>query len=90
MYILKRVGESAEPWGSPLHCNLQPLFLPFSSTIKWRFNSIVLTNFVSFTSSIRSKSFCSRLLWFTVSHAAVRSINTALVTIPSSKLSFIW
>ena len=89
MYILKRVGESTEPWGSPIRCNLQQLFLPFSSTIKRRFDNIVMTNFISFTSSVRSKSFCSRLLWFTVSYAAVRSINAAPVTVPSSKPSSI-
>ena len=89
MYILKRIGESTEPWGILLRCNLQRLFLPFSSTIKWRFDSIVLTNFVSFTSSVRSNSFCSRLLWFTVSYTVIRSINATPVIILSSKPSSI-
>ena len=87
VYTLNNRGDSTEPCGWPFRWFRHLLCLPFSSTLNRRFDSIVLINFVSGTSSVSITSLTRSRRWLMVSQAAVRSMNAAPVIWPSSKPS---
>ena len=67
VYTLNNRGDSTEPCGRPFCWFRHLLCLPFSSTLNRRFDSIVLINFVSGTSSISITSLTRSRRWLLVS-----------------------
>ena len=57
VYTLNNRGDSTEPCVRPFRWFRHLLCLPFSSTLNRRFDSIVLVNFVSGTSSVSNNEF---------------------------------